>query len=128
MSEIDPTVLLLYKGALGAVILLCLVSSIYGISRIGSAQGISGITGFMTWAVTDGKSYGLAIVGFLATAAYAFEYLSWDHWIIVMGFVNGTAIGTLRASQGKTIQEIKTVAAAPPAPPPTPKKEGDPSA
>ena len=121
---IDPTVLLLYKAALVAVILLCATGSLYGLSRIGSAKGISGITGFMTWAVTDGKSYGLAIVGFVATAAYAFEYLSWDHWIIVMGFVNGTAIGTLRASQGKTIQEVKNevknvTAVAPP------KKEGD---
>lgn len=120
----DPMILLLYKVALVAVIALCAVGSIYGLSRIGSSSGISGIKGFVTWAVTEGKSYGLAIAGFVATVAYAFNYLSWDHWVIVMGFVNGTAIGTLRASQGKTIQEVKAVVAAV-APPQTPKKEGD---
>jgi hypothetical protein len=62
--------------------------------------------------VTDGKSYALAIAGVVATTAYELGYIDFNRWTVIMGLVNGTAIATLRAAQGKTIQEVKTATAA----------------
>lgn len=98
--SLDPVTLWIYRAVLGAVALACLALAVYALSRAGSATGIQGLDGIVSW-LSGRKTYLIAAAVPILMTLNAYTYLSDATTNMLLMLLGAGGLATLRAGQAK---------------------------